>query len=102
MHHAPHDSSYLGGATAQAATTATEDLLTRLLQAALPDAQINLDRHLVEVGGDSLIAMGLMARLSEIFEIELSPILPFEADSLRDLATRIDMVRQSVQVASAT
>jgi len=94
--HSTHELAHCDGATARAQTD-TENLLTSFLQEPCLSSIIDLNRHLVELGGDSLVAMRLMARLSEAFEIDLSPVLPFEVASLRDLVARIDMMRQSIQ-----
>jgi len=37
----------------------------------------------------------LMARLSSAVKIVLSPLMPFEADTLEDLAARIEIIRLS-------
>jgi acyl carrier protein len=59
----------------------------------LPD--INMNEHFVSLGGDSLIATELMAHLSATFGVNLSLLLPFEADTLQDLVAQIDILRRS-------
>jgi acyl carrier protein len=76
-------------------STATEVLVTTILKELLPLDDINLNEHLVGLGGDSLVAIELMARLSEAAGINLSPVLPFEVATLQELVSRIDSIRQS-------
>lgn len=72
----------------------TEALLARCLSDVLGFKCIDLDQHFVDLGGDSLMAVQLMEHLSSELGERLSPILPFEADTLRDLAVRINVIRR--------
>lgn len=75
--------------------TKIETLLTSVLKELLPQTDINLNEHLVDLGLDSLVATELMARLSAASGIRLSRVLPFQVDTLQDLVTQIDILRQS-------
>ena len=68
----------------------TEKLLGDVLRDALGQDQLDLDQHFVDLGGDSLVATQIMAQVSEELGTDLSPILPFEAASIRELARLID------------
>ena len=72
----------------------TEALLIRSLTDVIGFKSIDLDQHFVDLGGDSLMAVQLMGHLSRELGEHLSPILPFEADTLRDLAERINAIRR--------
>jgi len=80
--------------TAQNAAS-TEMRVAAFLKNSLRSDEIDLDQHFVDLGGDSLLATRLMGHLSEEFGTDLSPILPFEASSIRDLAARIDALVHS-------
>jgi acyl carrier protein len=64
----------------------TEALITSCLAETLSVDPVDLGAHFVDVGGDSLVAMNLMTRLSEAYGIDLPPILLFEASTLHVLA----------------
>jgi acyl carrier protein len=64
--------------------------LQKHLAELLPGAELNPAAHFVDLGGDSLLASRLMGRMSEVAGIDLSPILPFEAESVEDLTMRIN------------
>jgi len=77
-------------------TASAEVLLSTFLKKFLRVNEVDLDQHFIDLGGDSLLATRLMGQLSEEFATDLSPILPFEATTIRDLAVRIDtLVRSS-------
>jgi acyl carrier protein len=63
--------------------------LHRHLAELLPGVELSSAAHFVDLGGDSLLASRLMGRMSEVAGIDLSPILPFESESIEDLTTRI-------------
>ena len=71
----------------------TRCLIQGALKEVLPGSSVDLTRHFIELGGDSLAAVKLMARLSGAVKIALSPLMPFEADTLEDLAVRIEIIR---------
>jgi mycobactin peptide synthetase MbtE len=73
----------------------TETLIIKVLKDLLTLTHVDLNEHLVDIGGDSLVGIALMARVSEAYEIGFSPIMPFESESLRQLAARIDRIRFS-------
>lgn len=77
-----------------------EQLLTRSLEALLPTKDIDLSQHFVDLGGDSLTATRLMSALSEELRADLSPILPFEAESLRELILRVESLVPSSTAAT--
>ena len=72
----------------------TETLLTKYVEEILSLPHVELTQHFAELGGDSLAAMQLTARLSDALGIDISPILPFQADTLGELATWIDGLRR--------
>ena len=74
----------------------TDVLLRRLITDVLGDPHPNFAKHFVDLGGDSLAALRLNARLSDALGLDIPLILPFEAASLTDLAARIDAIRASL------
>jgi acyl carrier protein len=73
----------------------TRSLIRSALKEVLPGSSVDFRRHFVDLGGDSLAAVKLMARLSGTVKIALSPLMPFEADTLEDLVARIEIIRLS-------
>jgi len=73
----------------------TRSLILSALKEVLPGSSVDFRQHFVDLGGDSLVAVMLMARLSSAVKIVLSPLMPFEADTLEDLAARIEIIRLS-------
>lgn len=71
----------------------TEALLASAVKELLDIPHADLTKHFVDLGGDSLAACKLAARLSEGLGIDIPPILPFEADTLQDLVIRIDAIQ---------
>jgi acyl carrier protein len=74
-------------------------LILELCKQLLARTDIAASDDFFESGGDSLLASILSARLSHRLGIELSPILAFEAPTLRRMASRIDELRRSASYA---
>ena len=73
--------------------------MRRLIIDVLGDPDPDFNRHFVDLGGDSLAALRLTARLSDALGLDIPLILPFEAASLTDLVGRIHDIRASVDEA---
>jgi acyl carrier protein len=58
--------------------------------------RITPNQGFFELGGDSMLALHLTFALSQSLGVELSPLVLFEAQTVRELAVRIDaMVGQA-------
>jgi acyl carrier protein len=68
----------------------TEALISAFLKRSLRIDRVDLDQHFVDLGGDSLLAVQLAMRLSEELGTDLSPMLPFEAGSIRELTQLVE------------
>jgi acyl carrier protein len=79
--------------------TGAERLLAELVGRLLPDAQVSMSDGLAPLGGDSLIALELIALIEERTGVELDPQELYSAETMRDLAQRLDALRQADRVA---
>src|SRR5581483_5423948 len=68
------------------ARTPTEELLSQLWADLLHREQVGIHDDFFELGGHSLLAMQMLARIREIFSIELSVRILFEVSTISGLA----------------
>lgn len=73
----------------------TERLLAEIWAELLHRDGFGLDHHFFEVGGDSLLAMRLVGRIREAFQMELPLRTLFESPTLGELAKRIEAAQQA-------
>lgn len=64
--------------------------LAALWQDMLGIAAIGVNDNLFELGGDSLLAIQILARVRKAYEIELHPAAFFKAPTIADLAVRVE------------
>lgn len=74
---------------AKSGVTDRELELSTVLGSLLQLREVDLNLPFIAVGGDSLVATRLMTQLSDLHKVDLSPILPFDARTLRELAAEI-------------
>ncbi|MDP9901727.1 type I polyketide synthase [Variovorax ginsengisoli] len=67
-----------------------ESVLAGIWQDMLGIAGVGIDDNLFELGGDSLLAIQILARARKAYEVELHPAAFFKAPTLRDLAFLIE------------
>jgi acyl carrier protein len=79
-----------------------ETLISAFLKRSLRIDHVQLDQHFVDLGGDSLLAIQLATHLSEELGTNLSPILPFEAPSIRELAQLVDAAVRNISTCAPT
>jgi len=70
--------------------TSTEEALASLWAEVLKLDRIGVNDNFFELGGHSLLAMRVVARIREVFKIELPLRALFEAPVIAELADRID------------
>ncbi len=70
----------------------TQDRVSRLFRAALSIDRAGLDEDFFELGGDSLSATGLVARLESEFSLSLQTLVFYENTSIRALSEFIDQL----------
>lgn len=85
-----------GGQPEQAASSVYELALLSLWQRMFPPLTVGLDHDFFDLGGDSLLAMELVAGIEEIFGIQLETSDVYEARSVRNLALLVDRSRAGV------
>jgi nonribosomal peptide synthetase DhbF len=73
----------------EAPRTPTEEALAALWSEVLKLERVGIDDDFFELGGHSLLAMRMMARLREMFEVDLPMQTIFEATTVRKLALLI-------------
>lgn len=76
--------------------SSTEARISVFLKRSLRKDHVDLDQHFVDLGGDSLLAIQLATHLSEELGTDLSPLLPFEAASIRELVRLVDATVRSI------
>lgn len=69
---------------------ATEATLVAIWTDLLHRGQLGVDEDFFELGGHSLIAMRLLARIRNVFEVEISLAAIFESPTIAGLAAEID------------
>ena len=62
---------------------------------------IGIDDHFFRLGGDSLRALGLAARVREIFGIDAPRTLAFEAPIFEAMAARLQSIRDAPSARTA-
>ncbi|ADU38495.1 type I polyketide synthase [Variovorax paradoxus] len=67
-----------------------ENVLAGIWQDMLGIASVGIDDNLFELGGDSLLAIQILARARKAYEVELHPAAFFKAPTLRDLAILVE------------
>jgi len=67
-----------------------ESVLAGIWQDMLGIASVGIDDNLFELGGDSLLAIQILARARKAYEVELHPAAFFKAPTLRDLAILVE------------
>ncbi|HEY0083679.1 MAG TPA: amino acid adenylation domain-containing protein, partial [Pyrinomonadaceae bacterium] len=77
--------------------TPSEEMLAELWQGVLGVPQIGTDDNFFELGGDSLLATQVIARLRELFSVELPLHSFFEQPTIAALAEKVDAARQSAE-----
>ncbi|WP_164019628.1 non-ribosomal peptide synthetase, partial [Pyxidicoccus trucidator] len=76
-------------------STATEQALAGLWSGLLLLERVGLDDNFFEAGGHSLLATQAASRIRSMFKVELSVRDLFEAPTLKELARRIDALREA-------
>ena len=84
------------------ATTPIEEVLVEIWRAALKRDQVGVDENFFELGGHSLLAMQLIARVREIFHIDLPLLRLFEAPTIQALAQCVDESLRELRGTSTT
>ncbi|HEU5383698.1 MAG TPA: amino acid adenylation domain-containing protein [Ktedonobacteraceae bacterium] len=73
--------------------TPTEELLITIWQTLLNRDHISTTSHFFEVGGHSLLATRLIARIRQVFQVDVPLRLVFTAPVLAELARQLDAAR---------
>jgi len=73
----------------QAPTNETEEKLTKIWEKVLRTQKIGIDNDYFELGGDSLSAVNIIARIYKEFNVELTLIDIFQVSTIRKLAKKI-------------
>ena len=108
MHEPPSSSTHALPSQPEAASstpkvrrrTPTIETLGAIWKELLQRDWISPDDDFFRLGGDSLLATILSGRLSERFSLEISPIFAFQVPTLRQMAERIDTLRNTAQSVS--
>jgi amino acid adenylation domain-containing protein len=74
--------------------TPAEEMLAKIWRDLLPQSEIGIDDDFFEIGGHSLLAMQLMARVRKEFQAELSLRNIFEAPTIAELAAILERKEQ--------
>lgn len=84
------------------ATTPIEEVLVEIWRASLNRDDVGIDENFFDLGGHSLLAMQLIARVREIFHIDLPLRRLFEAPTIQALAQCVDETLRQLQGTSMT
>ncbi|HEV2680917.1 MAG TPA: SDR family oxidoreductase, partial [Rhodanobacter sp.] len=76
-----------------AASNEIEKRVARVFQDVLGIEKVGLEDNFFELGGNSLISLQILAKLQQEFELQLSPILIFEAPSVSTISKHLLTVR---------
>ncbi len=77
--------------------TPTEELLAGVWAAVLRRERISVEDNFFDLGGHSLLVTQVLARVREIFGVELPVSALFEATSVASLAERVERARREAQ-----
>src|SRR6202451_2546567 len=77
----------------QAVNTECEERVARVLQDVLGIETVGLHDNYFELGGNSLLALQVVAELQEEFDVQLSPIAIFECPTVSELGKRLGPAR---------
>ncbi|WP_342026024.1 amino acid adenylation domain-containing protein [Cytobacillus pseudoceanisediminis] len=86
------------GREVEGEVTQTEKKLIEVWKIALNLRNVDRMDNFFNVGGDSVIAIKLLARVNKLFGLKLSPRLLFENPSIAHLARKIDEIRSNKKV----
>ncbi len=82
--------------------TATEQTVAAIWTEILGVSPIGIHDHFLELGGHSLLATQIVARLSDLFQVELSLRCLFEQPTIAELAQQLDTASHQHQSAPTT
>jgi acyl carrier protein len=82
--------------TYKAPQTWVEERLVLIWQQVLKRQQIGVDENFFALGGHSLLAIQVIARVRDIFQVELLMRTIFECSTIVDLARHIEQMRYSI------
>ena len=71
-----------------------ESMLSRLWAETLGVESVDLDENFFELGGDSLLATKLIARLRSDYGVEMSPEMLFDLPTVRELARLVESMAE--------
>ncbi len=74
-----------------------EEILLEIWRNLLPGSEFGIYDNFFQIGGNSLVATQLIARIQSILNIELSILSPFEAPTIAELAQRVEVALQHDQ-----
>ncbi|HLG62385.1 MAG TPA: amino acid adenylation domain-containing protein, partial [Ktedonosporobacter sp.] len=94
---APQGLARAGAREWEVAQTPTEELLADLWKQVLHVEQVGRHDHFFELGGHSLLATQLVARVRELFQVELSLRCVFDAPTLAAQTQAIESARSEQQ-----
>src|SRR5262249_53049324 len=81
----------------QAPRTPAEEILSTIWSDVMKLGRIGVDRNFFELGGHSLLATQVVARIREVFQIELPLRALFEAPTIAGLAEQITALQGAAQ-----
>ena len=77
------------------ALSQTEIAVSEIWMEALQLDQINPDDNFFERGGDSLMTMMMLFRVSDVLNVDMSPVALMEAPTLREFCMAIDILKHA-------
>ena len=89
---------YQGGDSYRAPTTATEEILAETYAQVLGLERVGIDDSFFDLGGDSLLAMQVVARLNTRLDTHLSVRTLFHAPSVASLSQRLSSQESFVEI----